>query len=210
MIPVDLRIVFADACVELLRQSTIENITVRQVLEQAGLSARSFYNYFRDKYDLISFVYFRFNEQCWFDEGRFCPFEETSTRFVSVIQAHSSEFRNMYAYSGQNDLRSFMLKKTASDIMRLFICNGLEKLEIDVDKAKTTALTIAFGLNGSFELMADRNTRYPISYSTLKEIISSPWKELLYDDPSAEGKTSGRYVIPFNAARIPWPPKLYI
>ena len=47
----------AAAMKKLLRTSPIEKITTEQILAQSGVSRRSFYRYFKDKYDLLQWIY---------------------------------------------------------------------------------------------------------------------------------------------------------
>lgn len=49
--------VFMDALKVLLKQKNIDNIYVNEICKQAGMSKRSFYYHFRDKYDLAHALY---------------------------------------------------------------------------------------------------------------------------------------------------------
>ena len=51
------RLAIAAAMKKLLRTNPIEKITTEQILEQSGVSRRSFYRYFKDKYDLLQWIY---------------------------------------------------------------------------------------------------------------------------------------------------------
>lgn len=42
---------------QLLRSNPIEKITIDSILEIAGVSRRSFYRYFKDKYELLEWIY---------------------------------------------------------------------------------------------------------------------------------------------------------
>ena len=46
-----------DALLLLCRKKSLEDISVKQIVEAAGVSKQTFYNHFSDKYDLIHAVY---------------------------------------------------------------------------------------------------------------------------------------------------------
>ena len=48
---------FADALHRLVRTKTFEQICVRDIVRESGLSSRTFYNHFRSKYDLVFWYY---------------------------------------------------------------------------------------------------------------------------------------------------------
>ena len=51
------KLAIAEAMKTLMRSNPIEKITIRQIQEAAGVSRRSFYRYFRDKFDLLEWIY---------------------------------------------------------------------------------------------------------------------------------------------------------
>ena len=51
------KVAIAEAMKRLMRETPIEKITTDRILENAGVSRRSFYRYFKDKYDLLEWIY---------------------------------------------------------------------------------------------------------------------------------------------------------
>ena len=49
--------IFADTILELSRHQTLDKITVKQIVEESGLSMQTFYNHFKDKYELILWIH---------------------------------------------------------------------------------------------------------------------------------------------------------
>ena len=47
---------FGEALLELLKTSKIEKITVKQIADASGLSTKTFYNHFTDKYQLMLWI----------------------------------------------------------------------------------------------------------------------------------------------------------
>lgn len=67
----DVRWALRDALFELSESVPFDKMTVRQIAERAGVSVRTFYNYFVDKYDLLGWAYEASMEQGF--EQVFCP-----------------------------------------------------------------------------------------------------------------------------------------
>lgn len=53
----DMLNVFANALRRVARTKTFERISVREIVNEAGYSSRTFYNHFRSKYDLVFWSY---------------------------------------------------------------------------------------------------------------------------------------------------------
>ncbi len=49
--------IFAETLLELSSQKPIDKITVRQIIDESGLSMQTFYNHFKDKADLILWIH---------------------------------------------------------------------------------------------------------------------------------------------------------
>lgn len=47
----------AEALLELSRHTSVDKITVKQIVETSGLSLQTFYNHFKDKYELILWIH---------------------------------------------------------------------------------------------------------------------------------------------------------
>lgn len=48
---------FAESLMELLEEQSLDKITVGSICKNCGMSSRTFYNNFLDKYDLINWIY---------------------------------------------------------------------------------------------------------------------------------------------------------
>ena len=48
--------IFAETFLELSRESPIDKITVKKIVEESGLSLKTFYNHFSDKYSLMLYI----------------------------------------------------------------------------------------------------------------------------------------------------------
>lgn len=49
--------IFAETLLELSKHTSVDKITVKQIVEESGLSLQTFYNHFTDKADLILWIH---------------------------------------------------------------------------------------------------------------------------------------------------------
>ena len=53
----DTKELLRDSLIELARKKPLDKITIKQVSENAGVTSQTFYNHFRDKYDMVLWAY---------------------------------------------------------------------------------------------------------------------------------------------------------
>lgn len=99
------QLALAESLKQQLRIRPFDDITVADICEPVGVSRRSFYRYFADKYDLLSWIYRETYESLLsFNEDR------VSWDYFSVCCEHlysdRAFYRNAIAVEGQNSLRS--------------------------------------------------------------------------------------------------------
>ena len=54
---IDVKTIIADALLELCKQKPLPKVTVGDIQEKSGVSRQTFYNHFKDKRDLIQYIY---------------------------------------------------------------------------------------------------------------------------------------------------------
>lgn len=206
MFTVSIRDVFAQALKELLADRNIQYIQVKEIAEKSGLSSRSFYNYFKDKYDLAHYIYYCMNESCWFQDGELLSFTEATCSFGMAVHENRTLLKRMYAYTGQNDIRSFVVEKTCSDIRRLILASGRAEL-LDEPRTEQIIKLISYALSGTFEYDFIFSRGSGVESETLIDCVPSPWKTILLAGSSQLTLASGMRV--FERKDCVWPPVLY-
>ena len=51
--------ILADALLDLLKEKPFEKVTVEDIVNKCGASRPTFYRHFKDKYDLMDWIYLR-------------------------------------------------------------------------------------------------------------------------------------------------------
>lgn len=67
--------IFAETFLELSRELPIDKITVKKIVEESGLSLKTFYNHFSDKYSLMLYI----------EEKRKLPMQDGAQAFMTGL-----------------------------------------------------------------------------------------------------------------------------
>ena len=109
----------AETIVELLQTKTIEDITVTEIAQEVGITTRTFYRYYKDKFDVCNDVYSRILEtKCWYHDGKRCnlyQFFENICRMISTDYAKF--FENTMCYHGQNSIHEHIVAYGVQDLV---------------------------------------------------------------------------------------------
>ena len=110
----DSREMLADALVDLGKSVPFNKITIKQICEAAGVSQRTFYNHFVDKFDLMAWVY---------RKGLSSAFEQAQRSNGTYYDLQLACIRNMVA--GQRYTDNTLHNTHGRDSLRLAIrrCN---------------------------------------------------------------------------------------
>lgn len=90
---------------ELLETETIDEITVKKIAGNCGITTRAFYNHFRDKNDVVSSIY---TNRMRKHMG--CPLDEWYRHMTDFFESEHSFFNNTINYTGQNNLGDTILQ----------------------------------------------------------------------------------------------------
>ena len=95
----------ARAMKECMKSASVENITVRQITEQCGLTRQTFYRNFLDKYDLINWYFDKLLVKSFEHMGRGKTVYDALVKKFSYIQEEQTFFAAAFRYDNQNSLR---------------------------------------------------------------------------------------------------------
>lgn len=93
------------SAIELFSRDKIEKITVKEICNNCNLSTRTFYKYYKDKYDLINNC-FENEIESYFDDPNTPKCLYTFLAFsANIICDRVPFFSNVFYYTGQNNIR---------------------------------------------------------------------------------------------------------
>ena len=207
MLNIDVRAELNASLFSLLKKMPITDISIHMITSECGLSRRTFYNHFSDKYDLMAFLYYCSSENCWFHRGHVCTFKVAYTRHLSNEHLPADVFNNMFHYVGQNDIRGFMLKKVGHDLRRMFYYNHMDSMLKERDLRDSIQM-LTYGIVAMYESRIRDASGYVPEAATVINCIPEKYREALLRDPLENGPRQD--IVPFDPASCQWPPMLYL
>lgn len=90
---------------ECMKSASVENITVRQITEQCGLTRQTFYRNFLDKYDLINWYFDKLLVKSFEHMGQGKTVYDALVKKFTYIQEEQIFFAAAFRYDSQNSLR---------------------------------------------------------------------------------------------------------
>jgi hypothetical protein len=101
----------AESLIELTKTKQFSAITIKNIAENCGTTTRTFYNHFKDKNDLVSWIYWKFfSESVYRRDGEFVDWHISMFNLLNCIQTNISFFQKASAYEGQNSLAETMFE----------------------------------------------------------------------------------------------------
>ena len=122
--------IIADTMLEMLETKPIDAITVSSIIKETEISSRTFYNNFRDKYDVCNYIYDRILDQhCWYANGKRCTLDVFFDNLTStIITKYPYFFLNTTFYHGQNSLEEHIIDRGIRDLVDQLRYTGYEDL----------------------------------------------------------------------------------
>lgn len=135
----------AAALKTLMRQKAFEKISISDICDQCGMSRKSFYYHFRDKYDLVNWI---FDSEFMAVNLPLSDYDDWSllSQLCYYLYENRCFYRRAMTIGGQNAFRSHFRQRLA-----WFIGQALEAM---LDKERVTAYHVDFlndGVVGAIE-----------------------------------------------------------
>lgn len=96
----------AESLKDLAQFKPVDKITVKELAKNCGLTAPTFYNNFRDKYELMAWIYNQKVEASLENFGRGDSFEDVICKWMEIILEDKNFYLNLLKNAvGQNSFR---------------------------------------------------------------------------------------------------------
>lgn len=121
--------VIAQTMRELLQKKRIEEVTVSEIAREVEISTRTFYNCFRDKFDVCNYIYDTLVDACWLTDGRRSTLGEFFDALMDAICGdYMSFFSNTMCYTGQSSINEYIVERGVEDLKTQLRHTGHEEL----------------------------------------------------------------------------------
>lgn len=96
----------AESLKELAESKAVDKITIKELTQNCGLTSPTFYNHFRDKYELMAWIYNQRVEASMKNFGRGDSFEDVICKWMEIVLEDEKFFLNLLKNAvGQNSFR---------------------------------------------------------------------------------------------------------
>lgn len=95
---------FADVIKTLMLNTSLEHITVTDVVKEAGLTRQTFYRNFKDKYDLVNWCFDKLAQQCFNKMGISLTLREGLILKFNFIKNEKSFFAQAFRSTDYNSI----------------------------------------------------------------------------------------------------------
>lgn len=100
--------ILANTLLDLCREKKLEAITIKDILEETGISRQTFYNRFRDKNDLIQWTYENMVLSEFHKSGETGSYYENTVAYCKALEKYRFFMKQAYQLEGQNNLRDWI------------------------------------------------------------------------------------------------------
>lgn len=94
---------FADTLIELMQTKTLQEIRVKDLCEKSGADRHTFYYHFKDKYELVAWIYASNAEKCMGGQEGFMGIDESAAA-LKTIEQNKMFYKKAFEDNYQNAL----------------------------------------------------------------------------------------------------------
>ena len=98
----------AEGARELMRQQTVDEISVTEICEKVGLSRRNFYRYFQDKFEVVQWIYYH---DSLMEVKHYADWTiwDHFPHITETLYSDRAFYRNAFKFKGQNSFRDYCI-----------------------------------------------------------------------------------------------------
>lgn len=105
-----------EAAIELFSKKDIAKVSVREICAVSSTSTRTYYNYFRDKNDIVAQCFVEITRKYYTEHKEEMTLHSLLMYMAEEVCSHAGFFRHAFAYKGQNNIR-FSLAEPLHEIL---------------------------------------------------------------------------------------------
>ena len=107
---IDVKKILANALLNLCQKQSLQSITVSQLLKETGVSRQTFYNHFKDKNDLICYIYDTYIVPDFDESHMNIDFYESLLQTFQNIKKYHKFMKQACQIEGQNCLKDYIVE----------------------------------------------------------------------------------------------------
>ena len=117
---------------EILKQKSLDKITVKDIIEKAEINRNTFYYYYDDIYDLIDSIFETEKQMVMGKRKENSTFYDEFVNAASIVINHRQAIAHIY-YSKSKDLLYNYLEEVTEEVVRRFVKKAAKGYDISED-----------------------------------------------------------------------------
>ncbi|XOQ49158.1 MAG: dihydroxyacetone kinase transcriptional activator DhaS [Eubacteriales bacterium] len=131
---------------ELMRKKPLEKISVSDIMQNSKINRQTFYYHFKDKYDLVDWIYYNEVVSALTQHRTFKEWDEVVLEVLKTMKREQYFYTNALSVTGQNAFQDYFFKVTKGLLEE--IIDVLSQGQIDGADKDFIADFYSFGLVG--------------------------------------------------------------
>lgn len=104
----------AQSVKELMKKEDLRKISVSDIVQNCGVNRQTFYYHFKDKYDLVNWIYYNEVVSAVSSQKSFHDWSEVLLEILSIMKREKYFYRNALNVTGQNAFQDYFFNLTKS------------------------------------------------------------------------------------------------
>lgn len=139
----------AESIKELMKKKSLEKITVSDIVKNCGLNRQTFYYHFKDKYDLLDWIYNNEVVTLISSISAGTDWSVAMLNILSIMRKEKTFYVGSLNFDRQNMFHDFLFTATRDMLVKVIQQqNAREKLEMDASSCIFIAEFYTYGLVG--------------------------------------------------------------
>lgn len=124
-----------ESAIELFSKKEIAKVSVKEICANSSTSTRTYYNYFRDKNDIVAQCFVELTNNYYSSHKKEMTLHSLLLYMANEVYSHAGFFRNAFAYKGQNNIRFSLVEPLQNLLVDLYINKHGQRPDISVEHA---------------------------------------------------------------------------
>ncbi|XOQ44771.1 MAG: Dihydroxyacetone kinase transcriptional activator DhaS [Clostridium sp.] len=115
----------AQSVKELMKKEDLRKISVADIVHHCGINRQTFYYHFKDKYDLVNWIYYNEVVSVVSSQKSFHDWSDVLLEILNIMKREKYFYRNALNVTGQNAFQDYFFNLTKCLLIE--IINAMEK-----------------------------------------------------------------------------------
>lgn len=167
---------FAESILELVRTTPLQKITVGAIANNCGMTSRSFYNHFLDKYDLVNWIFINQVEQAYAQLGSTLTWKELLIHLIHIMEERKSFYKSVLVdFSVETNFKTEVIERS-TDLLLAYITDTHADIE-NLAELTFQIGTYFYGMMGMMELQLHKDK--PMDVDQIADYFTLAMPEML-------------------------------